>query len=89
PSQERVIREALTASGLTPTDIDAVEAHGTGTTLGDPIEAQAILATYGQNRTPDHPLHLGSLKSNIGHSQAAAGVGGVIKMVMAMQHGVL
>ncbi|MFI7360502.1 beta-ketoacyl synthase N-terminal-like domain-containing protein, partial [Streptomyces avidinii] len=89
PSQERVIREALAASGLSASDVDAVEAHGTGTTLGDPIEAQAILATYGQDRTPDRPLHLGSLKSNIGHSQAAAGVGGVIKMVMAMRHGVL
>ncbi|MEW5535077.1 hypothetical protein, partial [Streptomyces virginiae] len=89
PSQERVIREALAASGLTTTDVDAVEAHGTGTTLGDPIEAQAILATYGQDRDTDRPLHLGSLKSNIGHSQAAAGVGGVIKMVMAMHHGIL
>ena len=66
---------------------DAVEAHGTGTTLGDPIEAQALIATYGQER--DEPLWLGSLKSNLGHAQAAAGVGGVIKMVMAMRHGVL
>ncbi|WP_267890741.1 beta-ketoacyl synthase N-terminal-like domain-containing protein, partial [Streptomyces sp. IMTB 1903] len=89
PSQERVIREALAAGDLTPADIDAVEAHGTGTTLGDPIEAQAILATYGQDRDTDRPLYLGSLKSNIGHSQAAAGVGGVIKMVMAMHHGTL
>ncbi|MFE9931863.1 SDR family NAD(P)-dependent oxidoreductase, partial [Streptomyces sp. NPDC005533] len=89
PSQERVIREALAAAGLSPADVDAVEAHGTGTTLGDPIEAQAILATYGQDRDAERPLHLGSLKSNIGHSQAAAGVGGVIKMVMAMHHGVL
>ena len=87
PSQERVIRAALTNARLVPSDVDAVEAHGTGTTLGDPIEAQAILATYGQDR--DRPLWLGSLKSNIGHSQAAAGVGGVIKMVMALQHGVL
>ncbi|MFD9371358.1 SDR family NAD(P)-dependent oxidoreductase, partial [Streptomyces sp. NPDC060020] len=89
PSQERVIREALAASGLSASDVDAVEAHGTGTTLGDPIEAQAILATYGQDRDAERPLHLGSLKSNIGHSQAAAGVGGVIKMVMAMRHGTL
>jgi 5-hydroxydodecatetraenal polyketide synthase CpkC len=87
PSQERVIRAALANARLEPSDVDVVEAHGTGTTLGDPIEAQAILATYGQDR--DHPLWLGSLKSNIGHSQAAAGVGGVIKMVMALQHGVL
>ncbi|MFJ9766797.1 SDR family NAD(P)-dependent oxidoreductase, partial [Streptomyces erythrochromogenes] len=89
PSQERVIREALAASGLSAADVDAVEAHGTGTTLGDPIEAQAILATYGQDRDTARPLFLGSLKSNIGHSQAAAGVGGVIKMVMAMRHGIL
>ncbi|MDV6287583.1 type I polyketide synthase [Streptomyces sp. UP1A-1] len=90
PSQQRVIRQALTAAGLSAADVDAVEAHGTGTTLGDPIEAQALLATYGQERPEDGaPLWLGSLKSNIGHAQAAAGVGGVIKMVMAMRHGVL
>ncbi|MFI2478904.1 acyltransferase domain-containing protein, partial [Nocardia xishanensis] len=89
PSQRRVIRQALANAGVSPVDVDVVEAHGTGTTLGDPIEAQALLATYGQDRAADRPLWLGSLKSNIGHAQAAAGVGGVIKMVMAMQHGVL
>ncbi|MFJ8975146.1 type I polyketide synthase, partial [Streptomyces anulatus] len=89
PSQERVIRQALTSAGLTAAEVDAVEAHGTGTALGDPIEAQALLATYGQGRPEDRPLYLGSLKSNIGHAQAAAGVGGVIKMVQAMRHGVL
>ncbi|MFJ4473363.1 type I polyketide synthase, partial [Streptomyces sp. NPDC089424] len=89
PSQERVIRQALAGAGLSAQDVDAVEAHGTGTALGDPIEAQAILATYGQDRPEDQPLWLGSLKSNIGHSQAAAGVGGVIKMVMAMRQGLL
>ncbi|MEU0927084.1 type I polyketide synthase [Streptomyces malaysiensis] len=89
PSQRRVIRQALKNAGLTPADVDAVEAHGTGTSLGDPIEAQALLATYGKERAEDRPLWLGSLKSNIGHSQAAAGVGGVIKMVMAMREGVL
>ncbi|MGC0330783.1 acyl transferase domain-containing protein [Streptomyces sp. SAI-170] len=87
PSQQRVIRQALASAGLSPADVDAVEAHGTGTSLGDPIEAQALIATYGQDR--EGPLWLGSLKSNIGHAQAAAGVGGVIKMVMAMRNGVL
>ncbi|WP_435112228.1 type I polyketide synthase [Nocardiopsis synnemataformans] len=89
PSQQRVIRAALANAGLAPGDVDAVEAHGTGTSLGDPIEAQALLATYGQGRPEDRPLWLGSLKSNIGHTQSAAGVGGVIKMVQAMRHGVL
>ncbi|ONI92817.1 polyketide synthase, partial [Saccharothrix sp. ALI-22-I] len=88
PSQERVIRQALADAKLDASDVDAVEAHGTGTRLGDPIEAQALLATYGQGRAGE-PLWLGSLKSNIGHTVAAAGVGGVIKMVQAIRHGVL
>ncbi len=89
PSQQRVIRQALATAGLGPTDIDAVEGHGTGTSLGDPIEVQALQATYGQERPEERPLWLGSLKSNIGHAQAAAGVGGVIKMVMALREGIL
>ena len=89
PAQRRVIMDALADATLEPADIDLVEAHGTGTRLGDPIEAQALLDTYGRHRPAGRPLLVGSLKSNLSHTQAAAGVGGVIKMVLALRHELL
>ncbi|MEV6841697.1 type I polyketide synthase, partial [Streptomyces sp. NPDC051133] len=86
PAQEQVIRRALELSGLEPADIDYVEAHGTGTTLGDPIEANALQQVFGDTRPQNRPLHLGSLKSNLGHTQAASGVAGLIKVVQSLRH---
>ena len=86
PSQEQVVRRALERSSLTPADVDYVEAHGTGTMLGDPIEANALAQVFGPTRPDGRRVRLGSIKSNVGHLQAAAGLAGVMKVVLAMQH---
>ena len=86
PSQQAVISRALRNAGLKPGQISYIEAHGTGTALGDPIEVGALTAVFGQDRDHDKPLRVGSIKTNIGHAEAAAGVAGVMKVVLALQN---
>ena len=87
PAQEALIRDALASGGVDPGDVDYVEAHGTGTVLGDPIEVRALGAVLARDRGADNPLVIGSVKTNFGHTVAAAGVAGVLKVVLALQHG--
>jgi acyl transferase domain-containing protein/SAM-dependent methyltransferase len=87
PAQEAVIRTALANAGVTAEQVSYVETHGTGTNLGDPIEVRALGATLGAGRSADNPLAIGSVKANIGHLEGAAGVAGLIKVVLAFQHG--
>jgi acyl transferase domain-containing protein len=87
PSQEDLMRRALADAGCDAGQVDYVETHGTGTALGDPIELRALGAVYGQAHAPGRPLLIGSLKTNLGHMEAAAGIGGLIKLVLSLQHG--
>jgi acyl transferase domain-containing protein/NADPH:quinone reductase-like Zn-dependent oxidoreductase/acyl carrier protein len=85
PAQEALMREALTRAGLRPADVSYIEAHGTGTQLGDPLEVHALGAVFG-DRDPKRPLSIGSVKTNLGHLESAAGIAGIIKTVLALQH---
>jgi microcystin synthetase protein McyG len=87
PAQAAVIRRALAAGGVAPAAVQYVEAHGTGTPLGDPIEVQALASVLGEGRKSERPLIIGSVKTNLGHLEAAAGIAGLIKTVLALEHG--
>ena len=86
PAQENVVRQALASGKVDPLDVSYIEAHGTGTSLGDPIEAHALAAVLGPHRQPDNPLVVGSVKTNMGHLESAAGVAGLLKVVVSLQH---
>jgi len=86
PAQEAVIRAALKSAGIEPNQVGYVEAHGTGTSLGDPIEVRALGTVYGEGRDATRPLLIGSVKTNIGHLEAAAGIAGLLKVVLALRH---
>lgn len=88
-AQQKVIRQALDDAGLSPADIGYVEAHGTGTPLGDPIEVEAISRVLGEGRPMDKPVIIGSVKTNIGHLEAAAGISSLIKVIQIMRHGAI
>jgi acyl transferase domain-containing protein/NADPH:quinone reductase-like Zn-dependent oxidoreductase/SAM-dependent methyltransferase len=87
PSQELVVRQALQNAGLEPAEVSYIEAHGTGTSLGDPIEAQALGNVFQESHSRDNPLWMGSVKTNLGHLESAAGIAGLIKVILALKHG--
>jgi acyl transferase domain-containing protein len=89
PAQEAVIGQALTRARVAPRDVAYVEAHGTGTALGDPIEVRALGAAFGDGRPPGAPLLIGSVKTNVGHLESAAGMAGLLKVVLALTHGAI
>ena len=88
-AQQQVIVDALRRSGVLSSQVDYVEAHGTGTPVGDPIELRAVATAYGEGRSAEHPLLIGSAKTNFGHLESAGGVATVMKVLLAMQHGVI
>ena len=89
PALEKVMEEALSEAGVSPAEVEYIEAHGTGTTVGDPIEINAVSAVYTQERQADQPLLVGSVKTNLGHLESAAGVAGLIKAVLVVNQGVI
>ena len=89
PALEQVIEAALSQAGITPSEVDYLEAHGTGTSVGDPIEIDAVASVYGRGREADRPLLIGSVKTNVGHLESAAGIAGLIKAVLVLQRGAI